>query len=309
MPGTQHLQNTCLILTGPTASGKTDIAVQIARQFNTEIISCDSRQCFAELNIGVARPAAEILNAVPHHFIASHSIFDEVNAATFETFALNKTNELFKRSPFVVLTGGTGLYIRAFCEGLDAIPPIDDSIRNAVIREYEEKGIGWLAQELEKADSEFSRRGEMQNPQRMMRALEVVRGTGKSLFSFRKKEKTVRNFHIIQLALDLPMPELTNRIRERTADMLRAGLVEEARKLLPYRELNALQTVGYRELFNYFDGAISLKEAEKQISDHTRQYAKRQLTWLRKDPSVIWCPAREESVLEKAYELIDNMPG
>jgi tRNA dimethylallyltransferase len=304
MPATVSKSNTCIILTGPTASGKTDIAVSLARHFNTEIISCDSRQCFAELDIGVARPAHEILQAVPHHFIASHSIFEEVNAAVFEQYALDKARAIFKHNRYVVMTGGTGLYIRAFCEGLDAIPPVEASVRSAIIEQYEEKGIGWLKEELEKSDPHFAAQGEMKNPQRMMRALEVLRSTGRPLFSFRKKEKAVREFNIIQLALDLPMAELTERIRKRTAAMMHAGLEQEAHGLLPHRERNALQTVGYRELFRYFDGEISLQEAEMLIAGNTRQYAKRQLTWLRKDAMVNWCAAREEAVLEMAGRLI-----
>ncbi len=304
MPGHQHPTNTCIILTGPTASGKTALSVSLARLLDAEIISCDSRQCFAELNIGVARPAAEILNAVPHHFIASHSIFDEVNAATFETFALNKTNELFKRNPFVVMTGGTGLYIRVFCSGLDAIPEVDEELRASIIAGYQEKGIGWLKEELEKSDPLYSQQGEMQNPQRMMRALEVLRSTGQSILSFRHPEKAKRDFNIVQIGLELPMQELTKRITERTEGMLRAGLLEEVRGLLPHRERNALQTVGYRELFRYFDGEIGLDEAKQQIITHTRQYAKRQLTWFRKDRSVQWCAPEENALRELTRQLI-----
>ncbi len=238
--------------------------------------------------IGVARPSAAELNAVPHHFIASHSIHEEVTAATFETYALAKTNELFREKDLVVVVGGTGLYIRAFCEGMDLIPDIDPAIRQKVIKAYEEKGINWLQSALKEKDPAFYTTGEIQNPQRSMRALEVVLSTGKSILEFRTGKKAVRNFKIIKLGLDLPKETLHQQIHQRVDMMINAGLEQEVRALLPYRQLNALQTVGYSEMFEYLDGKISLQQAIDAIKTHTRQYAKRQLTWFRRDQEIHW---------------------
>lgn len=279
---------TVIIIAGPTASGKTAVAIQLALHFKTEIISADSRQCFKELNIGVARPTAEELQQAKHHFIASHSIQEEVTAATFEEYALQKTKELFQQHDVVIMVGGTGLYIKAFCEGLDAIPAIDPAIRQQVIKDYEEKGLSWLQEQLRQKDPLFYEMGEMQNPQRMMRALEVVEATGQSIFSFRRKEKAQRDFNILKIGLDIPKEQLHQQIHTRVDQMMKAGLVAEVRSLLPYRHLNALQTVGYAELFGYLDGKTSLEKAIEQVKTNTRQYAKRQLTWFRKDEEIKW---------------------
>lgn len=279
---------TVIIIAGPTASGKTAVAIQLALHFKTEIISADSRQCFKELNIGVARPTAEELQQAKHHFIASHSIQEEVTAATFEEYALQKTKELFQQHDVVIMVGGTGLYIKAFCEGLDAIPAIDPAIRQQVIKDYEEKGLSWLQEQLRQKDPLFYEMGEMQNPQRMMRALEVAEATGQSIFSFRRKEKAQRDFNILKIGLDIPKEQLHQQIHTRVDQMMKAGLVAEVRSLRSYRHLNALQTVGYAEIFGYMDGKISLEKAIEQIKTNTRQYAKRQLTWFRKDEEIKW---------------------
>ena len=279
---------TVIIVAGPTAAGKTAVAIQLALHFKTQIISADSRQCFKELNIGVARPSAEELQQVKHHFIASHSIQEEVTAAAFEEYALQKVKELFQQHDVVVMVGGTGLYIKAFCEGLDAIPAIDPAIRQQVINGYEEKGLSWLQEQLRQKDPLFYEKGEMQNPQRMMRALEVAEATGQSIFSFRSKEKVKRDFNILKVGLDIPKEQLHQHIHIRVDTMIAAGLVEEVRSLMPYRQLNALQTVGYAEIFGYLDGKISLEKAIEQIKTNTRQYAKRQLTWFRKDTAIQW---------------------
>jgi tRNA dimethylallyltransferase len=283
-----HVKKNVIVVCGPTAVGKTSVAIQIAREFQTEIISADSRQCYKELNIGVARPSENELAQVPHHFIASHSIHEEVNAGGFESYALQKADELFQQHDRIVMVGGTGLYIRAFCEGLDTIPSIDPAIREAIIRSYEEEGIGWLQSQLTEKDPDFSREGEMQNPQRMMRALEVIESTGQSIISFRNKEKTQRGFSITRIGLELPKEELHRNIHHRVDQMMEAGLLEEVKSLLPFRHLNALQTVGYSELFEYLDGKISLENAIDQIKTNTRQYAKRQMTWFRKDAEIRW---------------------
>ncbi len=284
----QPFIKTVIVIAGPTAVGKTAVAIQLAKHFNTEIISADSRQCFKELNIGVARPSAEELQKVKHHFIASHSIHEEVTAVTFEQYALQKVQELFKQNDVVIMVGGTGLYIKAFCEGLDIIPEIDPAIRQNIITTYEEKGIAWLQEQLKEKDPVFAAAGEMQNPQRMMRALEVMESTGQSIFSFRKGEKAQRDFNIIKIGLELPKEELHRNIHTRVDQMMQAGLLDEVKQLLPYHHLNALQTVGYAELFDFLDGNLVLEEAVERIKINTRQYAKRQMTWFRKDKKMEW---------------------
>jgi tRNA dimethylallyltransferase len=284
----QPFTKTVIVIAGPTAVGKTAVAIQLAKHFNTEIISADSRQCFKELNIGVARPSVEELQQVKHHFIASHSIHETITAAGFEQYALQKVQELFHQHDVIIMVGGTGLYIKAFCEGLDIIPEIDPAIRQKIITSYEEKGVAWLQEQLKEKDPDFAAAGEMQNPQRMMRALEVMESTGQSILSFRKGAKAQRDFTIIKIGLELPKEELHHNIHTRVDQMMQAGLLDEVKQLLPYRHLNALQTVGYAELFDYFDGNLTLEEAVERIKINTRQYAKRQLTWFRKDKEIEW---------------------
>lgn len=281
-------KKTVIIICGPTASGKTAIAIELAKHFQTEIISADSRQCFKELNIAVARPSLDEQQQVKHHFIASHSIHDEVNAAVFEKFALQKANELFQRHDVIVLVGGTGLYIKAFCEGLDSIPEIDPAIRRNIIINYETNGLEWLQQEIKLKDPLFYQSGEIQNPQRMMRALEVVEITGQSILSFRKVDKTERDFAIIKVGLEIPKEELHRNINTRTDKMIEAGLLDEVKSLLTHQSLNALQTVGYKELFDHLEGNLSLLDAVEKIKIATRQYAKRQMTWFKKDKTISW---------------------
>jgi len=283
---------TVIIICGPTAVGKTSVAISLAKHFQTEIISADSRQCFKELNIGVARPSVEELNEVAHHFIASHSINENINAAFFEKFALQKVNELFQKHDVVIMVGGTGLYIKAFCEGLDEIPEVDESVRKRIISDYELKGLEWLQNEIEKKDPRYFAEGEIQNPQRMMRALEVMESTGRSILDFRKRIKTKRDFKIIKTGLELAKEELHENINSRVDKMIGQGLIDEVRTLLSFRHLNALQTVGYSEIFDHLDGNISLEAAIEEIKKNTRQYAKRQLTWFRKDKEIKWFPAK-----------------
>ena len=281
-------QKTVIIVLGPTASGKTAAAIELATRYKTEIISADSRQCFRELNIGVARPSTRELKSVPHHFIATHSIQEEVTAASFEQYALTKAAELFIKHDVVVMAGGTGLYIKAFSEGLDSIPAIPANIRDIITRSYEENGLSWLQEQVKEKDPVFYEKGEIQNPQRMMRALEVVEYTGQSILSFRKNKKTERAFAIVKVGIDLPKEELHRRIHYRVDQMMEHGLLQEVRDLKPYQHLNALQSVGYKEIFDYLDNKISLEKAIEDIKTNTRQYAKRQMTWFRKDPGILW---------------------
>ena len=287
------LNKTVIIVCGPTAVGKTSVAISLAKHFNTEIISADSRQCFKELKIGVARPSEEELREVPHYFIASHSISENVNAVIFEQYALQKVNELFQKHDQVIMVGGTGLYITAFCEGLDEIPSIDDSIRKDITENYELNGLLWLQDEVKMKDPKFFAAGEMKNPQRMMRALEVIESTGKSILDFRKNEKAKRDFKIVKIGLELPKEELHNNINTRVDKMIDQGLIEEVRSLISYRHFNALQTVGYSEIFQYIDGKTSLDKAIEAIKTNTRQYAKRQMTWFRKDKKIKWFLPKE----------------
>jgi tRNA dimethylallyltransferase len=236
----------------------------------------------------VARPSNEELNTVSHHFIATHSIYDDINAADFEKYALEKVNELFVIHEKIVMVGGTGLYIKAFCDGFDEIPDIEPEIRNAIVMNYSNGGIEWLKEQVEKSDPEFYIKGEIKNPQRMMRALEVKMSTGRSILSFHSGGKRKRNFNIIKIGLEIPKEELHSSINNRVDKMIGNGLVEEVKNLQPYKNLNALQTVGYSEIFEYLDNKVSLPEAIELIKKNTRQYAKRQLTWFRKDKDVKW---------------------
>ena len=290
---------TVIIVCGPTAVGKTAVSIALAKYFHTEIISVDSRQCFKELKIGVARPSDEELREVTHHFIASNSITENINAAFFEKYALQKVNELFKDHDIVVMVGGTGLYIKAFCEGLDEIPAIDPRLRQRIIQSYEANGLSWLQEQVKLKDPIFYESGEILNPQRMMRALEVWEGTGRSILDFRKGSKTRRDFAIIKSGIELPREVLDRNIRARVDHMMEQGLLQEVAGLKPYRHLNALQTVGYTELFEYMDGMISLENAIEQIKIHTRQYAKRQMTWFKKDSEIKWfSPADFEKIIK-----------
>jgi tRNA dimethylallyltransferase len=282
------VNNICIIVTGPTAVGKTALAIALAQHFKTAIISADSRQCYRELNIGVAKPSPEQLQLVKHYFINSHSIHQDLNAAIFEEYALTVINEIFQTNRFAIMVGGTGLYINAFCQGLDEIPAISDIVKEQVRTSYEAKGLSWLQNEAKEKDPGYYNTGEIQNPQRLIRALEVKLSTGKSIRQFQEGEKQKRNFGIIKIGLDLPRPELYQRIDQRVEEMMQHGLLNEVISLLPNRILNALQTVGYRELFDYFDKKTTLDKAVENIKKNTRHYAKRQLTWFRRDESTHW---------------------
>jgi len=290
---------TCIIIVGATAVGKTALAVQLAQHLSTQIISADSRQCFKELNIGVAKPSVEELQSVQHHFISSHSINEEVNAVVFEQYALQKIKEIFTNKNIAVIVGGTGLYIKSFCEGIDEIPAINPEIRNKIIADYETNGIGWLQKQVKENDPVYFSKGEIKNPQRLMRALEVKLSTGKSIIEFQSKDKKLRDFDIIKIGLQLPKEQLYYNINYRVDAMIKAGQVEEAKKLFSHRHLNALQTVGYKELFEYFDGAISLEQAIEKIKINTRHYAKRQITWFKKDRDIKWYDVNFEKILQQ----------
>ena len=294
-----------IAVVGPTAVGKTSCGIRLAEHFQTEILSADSRQCYRELNIGVARPSDEELQQVPHHFIASHSIHEDLTAADYETYALNSSAQLFQEKNQLILVGGTGLYIKAFASGLDPIPEVAPAIRQQVIGLYAEKGIHGLQAELIRLDPEFAQEGEMQNPQRMMRALEVMITTGMSIVAYRSGSDKTRPFGIRWVGLELPREELIRRIDERVETMMQNGLLQEVQSLYAHRTLNALQTVGYRELFDHLSGRCSLDEAVERIKISTRQYAKRQMTWFRKVPDMHWFHPSDETGILKFLEGVN----
>jgi tRNA dimethylallyltransferase len=282
---------TVYIVVGPTAVGKTAFAIDLAKRLNASIISADARQCYQEMTIGVARPTEVELSQVPHYFIASHSVKETVNAAVFEEYALQKVNELFVKQDAVVMVGGTGLYIKAFCEGLDSIPAIDPTIREGIIQQYEKLGLRWLQKEVSVKDPLYWEKGEQQNPQRLMRALEVLLGTGASIVSFQQKNKAIRPFNIVKIGLEMPRPDLYTRINQRVLNMVEEGLEKEVQSLAGFSTLNALQTVGYSEWAPFFKGEYALDRVIELIQQNTRHYAKRQLTWFKKDPEIKWYQA------------------
>jgi tRNA dimethylallyltransferase len=291
------MKKTCIIISGPTAVGKTALAISVAQHFSTHIVSADSRQCYKELTIGVAKPSLDELSAVPHYFINSHSIHESVNAAVFEKYALEKVEDIFLTNDVAVLVGGTGLYINAFCTGMDEVPVISPGIRENIIRKYEMGGLAWLQDEVKKKDPIYFSKGEILNPHRLIRALEVVISTGKSIAEFQTQKNKSRDFTIVKIGLELPREALYQRINSRVDQMVQQGLVEEVRGLIAHQELNALQTVGYKELFDYFAGKISLQQAIEAIKMSTRHYAKRQMTWFKKDVTIQWTTPDVSQVL------------
>ena len=295
---------TCILIVGSTAVGKTSLAIRLAQHFSTEIISCDSRQCYKELNIAVAKPSADELALVKHHFINSHSIHEPVTAASFEKYALEKAAEIFATHDVVVMVGGTGLYAKAFCDGIDEVPAIDDSIKQSINQQYQQHGLAWLQAEVEKNDPAYFAQGEIKNPHRLLRALEVKLSTGKSILDFQTQQKKPRDFAIIKIGLEIPGTDLIDRINQRVDIMMQEGLLEEVKSLQRQQQLNALQTVGYKELFSHLSGELTLPQATEAIKINTRQYAKRQMTWFKKDTSIHWCSVDFDEVLGAINPLV-----
>lgn len=283
-----------IVISGPTAVGKTSLAINLAKEINTEIISADSRQFYKELNIGVARPSQKELNSIKHHFIGHISIQDNYNAGEYEAEAIEKINSLFQKYEKLVITGGSGMYIDAIIKGMDNLPNVDKSIREELNELFKDNGITPLQEELMEKDIEYYNIVDKQNHIRLIRALEIIRQTGKTFTSFRTNPKKERDFKIKKFVLIRDREELIQRINQRVDIMVGEGLIEEARELYPFRDLNALNTVGYKELFKYFDKKISLKEAIEEIKINTRKYAKRQVTWFRKDKDYTWLSADKE---------------
>lgn len=294
---TKHL----LVVVGPTAVGKTAKAIEWAKFLNTEIISCDSRQFYKELKIGTAAPSDEELNAVKHHLIGHLSITDYYNVSRFEADALQCLDKLFLTKDVVVMVGGSGLYIDALCNGIDDLPDPDETIRNKVNEDFINNGIEYLQEQIKLLDPEYYTQVDLQNPNRLKRALEVCLATGKPYSSLRNNTAKARNFQIHKIGLQKDRHELNNIINHRVDKMLEIGLFEEAKTFYPQKHLNALNTVGYKELFMYFDGLISLEQAIENIKTNTRRYAKRQMTWFRRYPEIKWINPNENIDIKEIF--------
>ncbi len=292
-----------IVVTGPTASGKTSLAIKLALHFNSEIISADSRQFYRMMDIGTAKPSKEDLEKIPHHFINFLDPDEKYNIGRFETEALEKINFLFKKHDFLFLTGGSGLYIDAVCNGIDDLPESTPGIRAELNSIYNTGGIELLQNKLLEVDPEYYREADLKNPHRLIRAIEVTLITGKKYSSLRKNQKKKRDFNVRKIGLLIDRDELYKRINMRVDDMIKNGLVNEVRSLLTYRNENALQTVGYKEIIDYLDGKNSLENAVNLIKQNTRNYAKRQMTWFRKDPDIKWFEPWET---EKMIEFINE---
>ena len=280
--------NSLITIVGPTAIGKTALSIQLAKHFKANIISCDSRQFYKEMTIGTAVPETDELSAVKHHFIQNRSIFDDYNVGEFERDALSKLGELFKENPIQIMVGGSGLYVDAVLKGLDYFPEVDPEIRDKLNQELETKGLLYLQEKLKKLDLETYNTIEIENHKRVTRALEVCIGSGTPYSTFKNKTKAPRNFNIIKIGLNADREIIYSRINQRVDIMIKNGLIEEASELYQHKKLNALQTVGYRELFSYFDKKISKEFAISEIKKNTRRFAKRQLTWFKKDENTLW---------------------
>ena len=288
------MNNFLVNIIGPTAIGKTSLSLHLAKHFNTGIISADSRQFYREMKIGTAVPEKWELEEAPHHFIQHISIEQDYSVGDFEKEAIQKLEELFKQQQVVVMVGGSGLYIKAVTEGLDDFPEVDPKIRENLNRHLQKDGIDWLQQKLFVLDPDYYKEADVQNPHRLIRALEICISTGRTFSSYLDKEKKERSFQTINIGLTADREIIYHRINQRVDIMLEKGLVEEARALYPRRELNALNTVGYKELFKFFEGDWDLETATAEIKKNTRRFAKRQLTWFRKDDSITWFDYKDD---------------
>lgn len=277
-----------VVIAGPTASGKTGLALTLAKHFNTEIISADSRQFYREIPIGTAAPTADQLAMIPHHFVGNLSIHDSYNVSQYEKEVLTLLNKKMDTLPVMIMVGGSGLYINAVCNGIDELPDPDPLLRTKLNDLFQKKGLPALQKLLAELDPEYYQQVDKNNPKRLLRAIEVCKQTGKKYSALRQNKTVKRPFHILKIGLELPRPILNQRIHLRTEQMMTAGWLDEAGTVYPFRHLNALNTVGYKELFAHFDGKLTLEEAVEKIKTNTRRYAKRQMTWFKKDPSIHW---------------------
>ncbi|WP_417799718.1 tRNA (adenosine(37)-N6)-dimethylallyltransferase MiaA [Tenacibaculum sp.] len=297
-------KNTLITIVGATAIGKTALSIQLAQHFNCDIISCDSRQFYKEMTIGTAVPDLEELAAAPHHFIQNRSIFEDYSVGQFEKEALKTLDQLFAKSSIQIMVGGSGLYVDAVLKGLDYFPDVDTQIRIDLTTELENKGIIHLQNKLKELDIEAYNTIAIDNPHRLIRALEICIGTGKTYSSFKNKPKTPRNFQSIKIGLAADREIMYDRINRRVDIMMEKGLIEEAKKLHSHKNLNALQTVGYRELFEYFEGNFTKEFAIEEIKKNSRRFAKRQGTWFRKDANILWFDFQEE--VQNIIRTIEN---
>ena len=288
--------NTLWVVLGPTAIGKTALGIQLAQKLNTEIISCDSRQFFQEMRIGTAVPSSKELDSIQHHFIQHISIHQQYSVGSFEKESLKKIEELFQTKQHAILLGGSGLYIDAVCKGLDNFPDIKPELRVKIRTNYNNKGLAWLQKEVQKKDPEYYQIADTQNVHRLLRCLEVCLQSRKTFTSFRQQNTNTRPFNIKYIGLQMPREKLYLRINQRVDNMMQEGLLEEAKALLPHQHLNALQTVGYRELFAHLNGEHTLERAVELIKQNTRRFAKRQLTWLKKYENAQWFDSAEEVI-------------
>jgi len=299
---------TLIVITGPTAVGKTQLCLDIARHFDIPIINADSRQIYKELSIGTAKPSAEEQQTVKHYFVGTLSLQDYYSASLFESQVMDLLDTLFKTSDYALMAGGSMMYIDAVCDGIDDIPTIDDDTRATMKQRLAEEGLPKLCEELQRLDPEYYEIVDRQNPKRVVHALEICTMTGRTYTSFRMKEKrslesgacrSVRPFKIVKIGLNREREELYNRINARVDEMMQKGLLKEAEALYPMRELNALNTVGYKEIFEYINGRWSLDEAIERIKGNTRRYARKQLTWYKKDPQIRWFhPDQKKEIID-----------
>ncbi len=294
-----------LVIVGPTGCGKTDLSIRLAQHYGAPILSTDSRQFYRGMAIGTVQPTTDQLQAAEHHFIASHDITNDLSCGQYEVLALKRLQELFAHHEQVIAVGGSGLYVRALCEGMDDLPHADETLRAELTERLRQDGVAALAEELRELDPVYYKTVDRCNPARVLRGMEVCLQTGRPFSEFRTGIKKERNFQIVKVGLTLPREELYARIDRRVDAMMAAGLEAEARTLYPHRALNSLQTVGYRELFDYFDGRTTREEAIELIKRNSRRYAKRQMTWFRRDPEIRWFAPDEDELIIRHLDLVD----
>lgn len=299
---------TLLVIIGPTGIGKTDLGLDLAEKYHTCIISADSRQLYADLKIGTASPTSEQLARVTHYFVGTLKLTDYYSAAQYEAEAIKKLEELFQKHSIVVLTGGSMMYVDAVCKGIDDIPTVDKETRQYLMERYEKEGLEPLCAELKLRDPEYYNIADIRNPKRVIHALEICYMTGKTYTSFRTRTKKERPFHIIKIGLQRDREELYKRINQRVDLMIEEGLLEEARKVYPYRNLNSLNTVGYKELFKYFDGEWDLPYAIEKIKQNSRIYSRKQVTWFKRDADITWFhPDQKKEILQFINEELKRL--
>ena len=299
------MSHTLIVLIGPTGVGKTELSLSIAEHFHTSILSSDSRQLYADLKIGTAAPTPEQLARVPHHFVGTLKLTDYYSAAQYEADVMKKLEELFSLNEVVVLTGGSMMYVDAICKGIDDIPTVDKETRELMLQKYEEEGLDHLCAELKLLDPEYYQIVDLKNPKRVIHALEICYMTGKSYTSFRTQSTKKRPFRIIKIGLTREREELYERINRRVDEMLNAGLLEEVQAVYPYKELNSLNTVGYKELFKYLNGEWTLEFAIEKIKQNSRIYSRKQMTWFKRDNEIHWFhPDQKEEIMNYINEQL-----